>query len=186
MNGAQTHLAFNHLPVIGMPLAALLLAFAMRRKSRELLAASFAAMVLISLGTFVAFKAGGPAAHLIINIPGISRAQIHAHAEAGETLMSGTAVVGGLAVAGLWLLRAGATPPAAISALVLAGAVLVSAWSGWTAHLGGLIRHPEIEASFVAPPPPAAPKGGAGPSTAGRRRGSKPLSPAGKTAKSRN
>ena len=41
MNWAHLHLALNHVPVIGLPIVLLLLAWAILRRSTELLKASF-------------------------------------------------------------------------------------------------------------------------------------------------
>jgi len=145
MNGAFLHLAVNHIPVVGLPFCFLLLAAAVLRKSRDLLQGGFAAIVLVALLTIVVFKTGGPAAHVINGMAGVTREHIHDHAEAADDVFGATEVLGGAALLCLWLLGRPKGIPNALTALMLAGTLGVSIWLAYVAHLGGLIRHPEIE-----------------------------------------
>jgi len=157
MNGAFLHLAFNHIPVIGVPFCALLLLGGMIRKSKDLVQASFAMLILTALLTIVAFKTGGPAARIVHSYPGVTRAQIHEHAEAADDAFKAMDVLGILAIIGFWLSRRPEGAPKALTGVILLGALFMSCWFGWVAHLGGEIRHPEIEsASEAAAPAPAA------------------------------
>jgi len=92
---------------------------------------------------------------------GITRETIHAHAEAADDAFGATEVLGGFALLCLWFLGRPSGVPKVLTALMLAGTLGVSIWLGYVAHLGGLIRHPEIEAGVQAPPseatPPATP-----------------------------
>ena len=49
MNGAFVHLAFNHVPVLGLPFCLLLLFAAVGTKSRDLLRAACAGLVLVAV-----------------------------------------------------------------------------------------------------------------------------------------
>ena len=51
MNWAHLHLALNHVPVIGLPIVLLLLAWAIVRRSAELLKASFGLIILLAVVT---------------------------------------------------------------------------------------------------------------------------------------
>ena len=157
MNGAQLHLAFNHIPVIGMPGCFLLFAAALWRKSRDLAEAGFAALLLLALLSIAAFKTGGPAAHLIHTIPGILRDQIHEHAEAADFGFWESEILGVLGLAGLWLMRGGKAAPRKLVVGAAAGALFVTTVFLRIAHLGGLIRHPEISSDFSPPPAPPEP-----------------------------
>ena len=142
------HLVFNHIPVIGIPFAAALLAGGMIAKSRDVIVASFAAFLIVGLLTIPADRSGGPAAHMIRQIPGIERSAIHAHAEAADKAFAGVLLLGLAGLIGFWMAKRGGPGATAYSSAVLFFAILVSAWLAWTAHLGGLIRHPEISSSF--------------------------------------
>jgi hypothetical protein len=152
MNGAFLHLAVNHIPVVGLPFCFLLLAAAVLKKSRDLLQAGFAAIVLVALITIVAFKSGGPAAHIVRDITGVTRESIHRHAEAADDVFAATEVLGAAALLCLWLVGRPRGVPNALTALMLAGTLGISIWLCYVAHLGGLIRHPEIEMSEVKMP----------------------------------
>ena len=159
MNGAFVHLAVNHIPVVGVPIGLLLLSAGVVRKSRELIQAGLVLLVLMALVTIVVFKSGGPAAHIVGDMTGVTRESIHTHAEAAEDVFGATEVLGGTALLCLWLLGRPKGVPNALMALMLAGTLAISIWLGYVAHLGGLIRHPEIVAGVQAPPGEKAPSG---------------------------
>ena len=145
MNGAFLHLAVNHIPVVGLPFCFLMLAAAVLRKSRDLLQAGFAGVVLVALIMFVVYKSGGPAARIVKGMTGVTQEHIHDHAEAADDAAGWTEVLGGGALLCLWLLSRPKGVPNWLTALMLAGSLGVSIWLGYVAHLGGLIRHPEVE-----------------------------------------
>jgi len=147
MNAAFYHLAVNHVPVIGLPLVFLLLAAAFLRRSRELAGAAFIGLVLTALASFAALKTGGAAHELMDGIPGVQHPLIHAHGHAARWAWYGALALGILGLAGLRLLRRGAFPRA-LTAVAALGALLVSADMAYVAHLGGLIRHPEIASDY--------------------------------------
>jgi len=150
MNGAYLHIATNHIPVIALPFAALLLLAGLARGSRDLIRASFAALVVIALITIFVYKTGGPAARVVHGWPGVQRSDIHAHAEAAEDAFVAAEVVGALALLGLWLTRGGRSAKG-LTAFIFAAALITSGWLAWVAHLGGLIRHPEIRPGAEPP-----------------------------------
>jgi hypothetical protein len=148
MNGPQLHLALNHLPVVGVPACFLLLAAAFARKSRDLAGAGFAGLVLVALIMIAAFKTGGPAARVVRNLPGIAPGSIHEHAEAADWGLWTMQVLGAVGIAGLWFESRAGKEPGRLAAAALMGALFVSTVMVRIAHLGGLIRHPEISSDF--------------------------------------
>jgi hypothetical protein len=151
LNGAWLHLALNHIPVVAMPFGFLLVAAGLTRNSGELVQAGFAALVVAACITIPAFKSGGAAARIVRRYPGIERNRIHDHAEAGEGGFWAAEALGLAAVVGLFLMARTGRTPKGWTTVVLLGALGVSAWLAYVAHLGGLIRHPEI-ASAIQPP----------------------------------
>jgi hypothetical protein len=147
MNAAFLHLAVNHVPVVGLPLIFLLLGAALARGSRELAGAAFVGLVLMALASFAALKTGGAAHELMDGIPGVPHPLIHAHGHAARWAWYGALALGLIGLAGLRLLRRGAFPLALTAGAAL-GALLVSADMAYVAHLGGLIRHPEVACDF--------------------------------------
>jgi len=152
MNGAYLHLAINHIPVVAMPICFLVLVTGALRKSHDLIQAGFAMLVLTALITIPVWKTGGPAAHTLFRYPGatVERSAIHEHAEAAEYGLVGSGILGVIALFGLWLSRRPEGAPTLLVGMVILGSLFVSTIFARVAHLGGEIRHPEIESG--APP----------------------------------
>lgn len=101
-------------------------------------------MVFVALVTIPAFKSGGPAAFAVRGFPGIVRSTIHEHAEAADKGFWALEILGALALAGLLFFRRMGGVPMIFASLMLVASLLISGWMFRVAHLGGLIRHPEI------------------------------------------
>lgn len=149
MNGAFIHLLFNHIPVIGVPLSWLLLTAGAFRHSRELIQAAYVSFILMALLTIPAFKSGGPAVHVVRDLPGISRPVIRAHAQAADKAFWGVELLGLAGLIGVWFSKRADGVPPGVTVLTLLFGLGASVWLGWVAHLGGLIRHPEIAPDFI-------------------------------------
>ncbi len=145
MNGAYVHLLFNHVPVIGIPLVALLLLVGILRKNSEVLRIAFAGFFLLALLTIPAYKSGGPAARLVRDLPEISMHNIQEHAEDATWGFRVVMLLGGMGIVGFWLAKKPGTISRRFTVATLVTALLVSGWLANVAHLGGLIRHPEIQ-----------------------------------------
>jgi hypothetical protein len=148
MNAASLHLAVNHVPVVGLPLIAVLLAAAAARRSRELSGAGFAGLALMAAAAFAALKTGGAAHEFMDGVPGVQHPLIHAHGHAARGAWYGALALGALGLGGLAALRRSKAFPLALTAVAVLGAAAVSVDMGWVAHLGGLIRHPEIASDY--------------------------------------
>ncbi len=151
MNGAQMHLMLNHLPVMGALFAMLLLGWSLIRRSAEVQKLALAVALLAGLSSAPAYLTGEPAEHVIENLPGIDKAYIEEHESMGKfALWCGIA----LGVVAAIALGAGVRNPRWLTAgvaMTLLVSLFVSGVMGYTAHLGGQIRHPEIR-SGGAPP----------------------------------
>jgi hypothetical protein len=151
MNAAFLHLAVNHVCVVGLPLTFLLLAAAGARRSRELAGAGFVGLALMAVAAFAAFRTGGPAHHMLDAVPGIAHATIHEHGRAARWAWYEALALGALGAAGLWRLKRAADFPAGWVWGAALGALFVSTVMIRVAHLGGLIRHPEIASGYQPP-----------------------------------
>lgn len=157
MNGAQLHLMLNHLPVMGALFSLLLLSWAIIRRSPELLKTALVAVLLAGLSSIPAYMTGEPAEHVIEGMPGVDEAFIDEHESMGKFALTSGIV---MAVAAAIALGIGFLNP---NRLILGALVvwllnaLVFGVMGYTAHLGGMIRHPEIRGSAAAPAPNAEP-----------------------------
>jgi hypothetical protein len=143
MNGAYWHIATNHVPVVAMPFIFFLLLAGAVRKSRELTKAAYWASIVVAIVTVFVWKTGGPAAHALKEYPEIQRADIHEHAQAADFGLWSCEIVGALSIIGLWLGR-GENRSVRWPYVVLVVALWSSTVLARVAHLGGLIRHPEI------------------------------------------
>lgn len=144
MNGAQLHLMLNHLPVMGALFSLLLLGWSLIRRSAEVQKLALAVALLAGLSSVPAYLTGEPAEEVIEPMAGVDKAYIEEHESMGKfALWCGVA----LGVAAGAALAAGVKNPRWLSAgtaITLLASVLVFGVMGYTAHLGGQIRHPEI------------------------------------------
>jgi hypothetical protein len=144
VNAAEIHLAVNHLPVLGPPFAAALLAAAMWRRSAELESAGFIALAGVALAAIVVYRSGFGASDVVTDIAGVPSSAIVRHLHAARFLL--WASLAAAAVITVPLVRTtrggGYRRGAAAAGLVLA--LALSGAGAWTAHLGGEIRHSEV------------------------------------------
>src|SRR5262245_26494289 len=95
MSFVHAHLILNHIPVIGVPLIALMLAIAWVRRSDELARVSIVVLLLIGAAGVGAMLTGDPASKEIRDLPDVTEAVVHAHEEFAEA----TTIAVGVAVA---------------------------------------------------------------------------------------
>ncbi len=149
MNWPHVHLMINHIPVIGVPGAILLLVYSLLRRSEEVKMVSFGLFVLIALMTLAVYFTGGAAAKAVENLPGVTEAAIGRHEEMADVALVLIEVLGIVALTGLFLLRRLGHIPKLAVILLLVLSLISAAVAGLTANLGGEIRHPEIRDGFV-------------------------------------
>lgn len=143
MDATHFHLVISHAPLFGVVFGALLLAYAVARRSDEAARLGLGLVVIAGLLAVPTFLSGEEAEDRVENIVGVSEVQIEAHEDIGKLVGYGVAALGLLALGGLLAFRRRPIPrPIVLGALVLTlGAV---AGVGYTANLGGQIRHSEI------------------------------------------
>ena len=151
MDGAHVHLLLNHIPVLGTLFCVLLLAFALLRKSGEVLRVALLGTVLVALVTFPAYLSGESAEDAVkrLGSPDISTIMLDEHEDAALPAMLTVEGTGVLALLALVLGRGGRRPgwlPWAVLAAGGLGFALVAR----AANLGGQIHHPEIRAGAPA------------------------------------
>ncbi len=144
MNWAHVHLMINHVPVVGVVGALLLLIYSLVRKSEDVKIASFGLFVLLALMTFAVFFTGEAAQKPVKGLPGVTEASIGRHEEMADLSLILMEILGVLALSGLVFLRRFGRIPKLVVVLVLILSVLAAAVVGFTANLGGQIRHTEI------------------------------------------
>ena len=159
MSPVQLHLALNHFPVMGVIFAFGLLAFALAAKRQETLRVGLFVLVLSALAVVPVSLSGQNAEAVVeggVDVPG---AAIHAHEDAARPATLAAFALGAAALVGLLAFRSRPVPRW-FGALVLFGALVVSALMARTANLGGKIapyvfREDEIRQPEPSDPPPA-------------------------------
>ena len=146
MSIVHLHLLLNHVPVVGTLFALLLFAAAifLRETVSTRFALGFSAA--IALVAVAVYFTGEPAEEAIEKLAGISERVIEQHEEAAELSTIAMSMFGALAFAALVIFRKGKMPRW-VGAAGLAGTIVLTALMGWTANLGGQIRHSEIRSA---------------------------------------
>ena len=149
MNVVHLHLLMNHLPVLGSFFALMLFAGTMYRKSVSPRLALWFAVGLGAVAIAV-YLTGEPAADSIEKLAGITEQSTESHEEMAELATIGAGILAALALIALLVFRRKEIPRW-VGAAGLVGTVLLSATMGWTANLGGQIRHSEIRGATSQP-----------------------------------
>jgi uncharacterized membrane protein len=142
MDLVHAHLVLNHVPVVGLLFGLALLVAGVLKNSADLKAAGLWTFVIVGLLGVAVFLTGEPAEDAVENLSGVSHAMIERHEEAGEAASIALALLGTIAMATL-LVRRFQTVTKGLIAITLLAAMGSMAVVGWTANLGGKIRHSE-------------------------------------------
>ena len=144
MNPAHLHIVLNHIPVVGIPVAAAVLIYGIIRGSEEVKRVSLLAFLVIALITLPTYLAGQAAEDIVEHLPGVDDDIIHTHEAAATIGLIATSILGVLSAVGLvmsFFIGRLSTP---VTILLLLMSVGVSGWLGRVANLGGKIRHTEL------------------------------------------
>lgn len=155
MDLVHLHLLLNHVPVIGTVLTALLLAWALLRRSSELGKVSLGLLGLLAVVAIVVYLTGEPAEERVEGLPGISEPIMERHEEIALVATIVMGAVGALALGALAAFRRRPLPHG-VTALALVATLGTAGVMGYTANLGGQIRHSEIRPDGVARTQPPA------------------------------
>jgi len=137
----------NHLPVVGTICGLGLLIFALRRRSNDLKRAALGVLVISALTAIPTYLTGEPAEGPIKELIGNSKQFIEPHEEVAGIALGGILVLGAIALVGLVWFRGERLVPSWFAAAASIGSLVVAGLLGWTANLGGQIRHSEIRPS---------------------------------------
>ena len=144
INGAQLHLALNHVPVILAIVAAGVLFWGYVSKSYEIRKVGLVLAIATAVFAGAAFLTGDPAEDVLEKLPVFSKELVHEHEEAGEFALIVSIVAGVSALVTLYF----AKKKVQYFSFGLMATLLILIFSSAaflrTAHLGGLIRHEEI------------------------------------------
>jgi len=144
MNAAQIHLMLNHVPVIGVIIATLLLAVGLVMRSRDVMRVSLGLLVLVALSGVVVYLTGEPVEHMLRRQPGVDHEMLEAHEHFSEPATMVLGLVGLVSLVGLIRYWRAERVSRGFAIFTLVLAIIACGMMGWTAHLGGLIRHEEL------------------------------------------
>jgi uncharacterized membrane protein len=148
MSAAFLHVLVVHLPVIGVLFTLAVLTVGAVANDRRIILMGWVFLVVCAVGAAVAYGSGPPAFESLKNgLDDPTRELAEQHAVIGRAAFILMVLAGIIALQGL-LRTASAEQPSrwlvrGLIALLLVAAVLL----GWTAHLGGGIRHPEARSA---------------------------------------
>jgi uncharacterized membrane protein len=144
INAAHLHLMLNHFPVIGILFGMMLFLYGLARRSEEIKKVSLAVFVLLAFITVPVYFTGEAAQKVVKDLPGVTEAFIGRHEEVAGLSLVMMETLGITSLVGLYFFRHSATIPKWFVALVLVISFSTAAIVGFTANLGGQIRHTEI------------------------------------------
>ena len=148
INDAHLHLLTNHIPVVGIPLIAILLAWGLLGRHDAVIRIALIGAVLMGPLTWLAAWSGHEAEEVVEETPWQSHDRIHEHEELGEKAEWAAYITAALALGALVLSR-GSAPRRGAAGVALLGLVGSSVLLAMTSYEGGKIRHDEVHG--VAP-----------------------------------
>ncbi|MGC1244126.1 MAG: hypothetical protein WA874_21225 [Chryseosolibacter sp.] len=144
MDPTRVHLFITHLPVFGLFLGFLALAYGFIRNDRQVKIVSLSIVLIATIGAFIAFQTGEGAEETAEHIAGVSEDVIHEHEESAEFAILFFYGVGILSLVALYLEAKSKRYARELSLAVLALTAVTFFIVARTATLGGKIRHTEI------------------------------------------
>jgi uncharacterized membrane protein len=148
MNAAQIHLALNHAPLFLSIIGGLLLILAIVRKNDLLTSISLYMLVAAALFTAPVFLTGEGTEELVEKAVGVNEMAIESHEDMAKISLIVVIITGVLALGGL-LLRKKTSFAKILLPLVILFSLASFGTMAQTAHLGGLIRHTELQSGGV-------------------------------------
>lgn len=146
MTIVHLHLLLNHIPVIGTLFVVGLLAAALMRRDSMIARLALWTSALLGIVAIAVYFTGEPAEETVEHLPGVSESVIEQHEELALVATTMIAAFGVLATGALAVFRQRSLPRwLVVSSFV--GMLAVAGVMGWTANLGGQIRHTEIRAT---------------------------------------
>jgi hypothetical protein len=147
MNAAYLHIALVHVPVVLTPVSVILLAIAHLRSSLVVARVALGILIAASLVAVCAYFLGEGAEEIVEHLPGILESTIENHEESASLSLGFTIAVGLLSLMSWVAISRGSALERVLLAITFMVAAASSASLAYTAHLGGIIRHPEIVSS---------------------------------------
>jgi hypothetical protein len=143
MTSTHVHLFLNHVPVLGVVFAGVLLAAAWWLRSPAFQRLALLGLVFFALMAIPVYLTGDAAEDAVERVPGVSDAAIDSHEDAADVAFVAVEVLGGLALVSLLAVGRAPAVRTVVMSVVLVATLVTSGLFAWTSYLGGQIRHPE-------------------------------------------
>jgi hypothetical protein len=143
MSLVHLHLLMNHIPVIGALFVVALLATALLRRDGLIARTALSTSAILGVVAIAVYFTGEPAEEAVEHLPGVSKSAIEQHEEMALVATVMIAACGALALGALMMFR-GRRMPQWVVVSSFVGMLAVAGVMGWTANLGGQIRHTEL------------------------------------------
>lgn len=140
------HLMLNHVPILGVPLALMMLIYAHVYSADQIKKFALGFLIVVGVLSCGAYFTGEPAEKMVEELPGVSESFIHEHEEAAEFAFVLTEVAAIMSLVVL-VLKNNAIVQKWVPKFLLAVLVLASVSLARTGYLGGLVRHTELRGS---------------------------------------
>lgn len=145
MDAAHLHLILNHVPVFGLLVGFLMLAWGMIRGYDDVQKAALVTLFLTTTTTLPVYLTGEPAEGTVEHLPGVSEQVMSQHEDSAVFSLILALITGLLALGAIAVKRFLSTQIAAASVVaVLTLTFITGGAMAFTANLGGQIRHTEI------------------------------------------
>ena len=156
MDWTYFHLMTNHAPVLGAIFGTIILLWGKIRRSRQVLDVGLALMVFTGLMAIPVYLTGEPAEHAVEGLPGVLEQFIESHEDFAQYALISAIISGIAALAALvlGLMKSDSRVRGLLATVTIVLALITAGLMGWTARLGGLIRHSEIRAAGTESPAP--------------------------------
>jgi uncharacterized membrane protein len=148
MNSVQMHLALTHVPVILSMVGLTMLVVAFFIKNPTVTKISYYVLVVAGISAIPVFFTGEGAEEAVEHLPGVSESFIEEHEEVAKLSMIAISVAGVAALAAL-LSFSRHSVFKVVKVVVLILALVSGGLMAQTAHLGGQIRHTEIQGGIA-------------------------------------
>jgi uncharacterized membrane protein len=149
MNSSQIHLALTHVPVILSLIGLTILIIALVRKNDTLTKTSFYILLTAGLFALPVYFTGEGAEEVVEDLPGVSEGIIGKHEQFASVSLTIILICGALSLAALFLYKSFSVARV-MKYVVLLFAFASAVTMARTAHLGGQIRHTEIQSTVMA------------------------------------
>ncbi|QYO67405.1 hypothetical protein [Leptolyngbya sp. 7M] len=156
MDWTYFHLALNHFPVIGAIFGAIILGWGVFRRNDPVSKVGLCLVVFTAMIAIPVFLTGEPAEETVENLPGVVESLIENHEDFAKfaliaALISGVSAL--ITLVYLSLKKENGLGRGLLFATLILSLITV-ATMGWTAKLGGVIRHTEIRGTGTTTGPP--------------------------------